>query len=388
MSERGNSSIQTVSLAVVHCGFPSAVPTAMLGILSHGGFSRSNPRIQTNIIYYQHHMDTLLRKHYELRQELRGLEYEEVERKRLVELCVVRILSQSHKSTATLQPQTINQGTTEKLRELERRISVLKQQIATKDTVHEAKVEQLKDTINDLRRELNEKSSDSTKLKFGKATLLSPPGSSGGRTALPNLSDTSMFSPGSEGRSVFQKTLFSPVLSRPNVLKEKRMASNKTQSLKDSLSREGERSNIFSSPNSSTSTNASKRKRLVTPDGNDGNDANDIDNIEANLTSLGNLSLMTSDEDDTFQSASGSLLGKVTLPRKKRKIQLMSSEALKVSLDSHGKKLHLEEEEMNSLDQYQDANFQDDTHSSPLRHPHHSTQQSGSQPKKKHVFKI
>lgn len=337
-------------------------------------------------------MNPLLKKHYDLQQQIASLEAEENDRRRLIELCVVKFLLQSGKGQPIGTPegneptrQTKIQDTNEKLHELERRISVLKQQIATKDTVHEAKEEQLKETISELRKELDELKK--VKLKLGKSTLLSPPTSSRDTHAIPDVSDTSLFSP-NEKKSVFSKSLFSPVLSRPNVLKSKQppSLSNKTQALKDNLSKEQrktgeERSSVFSTPNSSFNT--ASRKRLHSPD------ANEADNIEANLTSLGNISLTTSDGEDTFQSASNSIHGRVSLPAKKKKrVQLMSSEALKVSLDMHGKLLHLDEEDMNPLDHYHDDNFQDDTHSSPLKETRKTTQLPESQPKTKHVFKI
>lgn len=328
----------------------------------------------------------LIDEHYRLRQTLRDIENEDADRRRLIQLCVFKMLTlkstiepESKTNTATKTAPAVAAKAAaalpEKLHDYELRISVLKQQLSTKEKVHEAQVDELKERVAYLQTQLDEKEP----ARAGRPKILSPPLSAG--------NSRSLLAQSGFGKPTIAHSIFSP-LARPNLLKGKgnSFSSSKSPfglnfasqaSLKLSQSESTKTNAYFSSPNTSTSfeqTPSRNPAKLTKLD--------DHENPAANLT----LANMTSEGDETFQTANGSIT-LVSGKKKKKKIQLLSSEASKVILDLQGKGLHVEDEDLNSLNYYEDENFKDETKHSPVRAKR--PLEGGEEPaKKRHVFKI
>lgn len=140
----------------------------------------------------------------------------------------------------------------------------------------------------------------------------------------------------------------------------------------------------FSSPSSSVETTpVKKNSRTPATETEDAPGANQLPLPEpdANLTNLS-----VSEAEENFQSANTTLTEEAGL-KKKKKIQLLSANASKVSLEPQGKGLNVEDEDLNSLNYYHDDNFQED-HSSPIRPTKRKLDDGEEPPKKRHVFKI
>lgn len=322
----------------------------------------------------------LLNEHYRLTQEIQNIEQENENRKRLIRLCVLKVLTLNQipppKTTGPASPEN---ALPEKLHEYELRISVLKQQLSTKEKVHEAQVDELKELVAHLQKQVEEKKDP--KLRLG-PKFLSPPTSAGHPRSI--SVGNRPFS--ASLKSTFSQPFFSPV-TKPNILGGKGnsfAATGKSPgfganfasqaSWKLSQTEDAKKDAFFSSPNTSTSVESTPSRNKL---------SETADDPSANLT-LANLSHNTS--DDTFVSANGSL-GQFTLKKKKKRIQLLSSEASRLMVDNQGKGLHVEDEDLNSLNYYQDDNFKEDTTVSPVR-TKRPLEDAEEPPRKKHVFKI
>lgn len=342
-------------------------------------------------------MNFLTEEHHRLQTKLKELDYQEQTRKSLIRLCVYRLIALKNGLSETPAAELANANAlTEKVHDYERRVSVLKQQLSTKEKVHEALVDELKSTIADLNRQLEQSSQNFVLPKAQKKnSFLSPPSSAKHRKSMPHFTDHSFFSPG-DNKSVFSKLVFSPVLSRPSLAGTKAPPlGSKAKSLKESLATQAKEDNTKADksqlepaatiPNSlnSPSANTSAAEKQPAPDN---------DEIEANLTTVNHSTSV--DDDDSFRSASADLLSRpIAIPRKskKSKVRLVSSEATRLPLSHHKKGLLVEDEEMNSLDFYNDENFAEDNHSSPIRpakRPREESDEPEETPRKKHVFKI
>lgn len=348
-------------------------------------------------------MEFLTEEHYRLKSKLRDLDHQEELRKSLIRLCAYKLVSLSKKGKGgeTLKPvEPVNvNALTEKVHDYERRVSVLKQQLSTKEKVHEAMVDELRNTIADLNRQLESQRQAApsiTGVPKRSSLFLSPPTSARHFKSMPQVpqfTDHSFFSP-NDTKLVFSKLVFSPVLSRPSLAASRAPPlGSKAKMLRESLASlahedvtklplEPPPANVFSSPASSAEATPVKQ----------GPNGVDVSNIEANLTAINDNS--TVDEDESFRSASADLLSRqIAIPGKSRKskIRLLSSEATRVPLNHIKKSLLVEDEEINSLDFYNDANFAEDNHSSPLRpakRPREESEEPEETPRKKHVFKI
>lgn len=340
-------------------------------------------------------MNFLTEEHYRLRGKLKELDHEEHLRKTLVQLCAYKVLALSKGTVVAKEDPATSNVLTEKVHDYERRVSVLKQQLSTKEKVHDAVVEDLKTKVAELSKQLEQTSRQAPAPGPGKrSTFLSPPSTAAHHRSMPQFTDHSFFSPG-ETKSVFSKLLFSPVLSRPSLVGARAPPlGSKAKSLKESLAsllkEDTQKSqlepvmepqpNVFSSPG--TSADATPIKKRPQED-----DAE----IEANLTTVNHNTSV--DENDSFRSASADLLNRqIAIPgkSKKSKIRLLSTDATRVALD-HGKGLLAEDEEINSLDFYNDDNFAEDNHSSllrPAKRPREESEEPEETPRKKHVFKI
>lgn len=325
-------------------------------------------------------MNFLAEEHYRLKNKLRDLDHQESIRRSLVLLCAYKLvaLSKSGSMGPRAEPQNAN-ALTEKVHDYERRVSVLKQQLSTKEKVHEAVVDDLKSTVAELNKQLELNSRQPTGPPK-RSSFLSPPQSARQRS-MPQFTDHSFLSPG-DSKSVFSKLLFSPVLSRPSLAGVTAPPlGTKAKSLRESLAvqeksqAEPAAPNVFSSPASSTEGTPKKGQ---------------AEEIEANLTTVNHDTF----DEESFRSASADLLNRaIAIPKKgkKSKIRLLSTEASRAPLDHHGKGLLVEDEEINSLDFYNDDNFAEDNHSSPLRpakRPREESEEPEETPRKKHVFKI
>lgn len=330
-------------------------------------------------------MNFLSEEHYRLRSKLKELDHQDEIRKSLVLLCAYKILALSKGGSIGPSVTPVNPNAlTEKVHDYERRVSVLKQQLSTKEKVHEAVVDDLKNTVAELNKQLEHTTRQST-APLKRSSFLSPPQTAGHHKSMPQFTDHSFFSPG-DTKSVFSKLLFSPVLSRPNLAGARAPPlGTKARSLRESLAAQEKsqlepvQPNVFSSPASSAEATPIKRAQAEAE-------------IEANLTTVNHSTTL---DEESFRSASAELLSRpIAIPgkSKKSKIRLLSTEASsRVPLDHHGKGLLVEDEEINALDFYNDDNFAEDNHSSPLKpakRPREESEEPEETPRKKHVFKI
>lgn len=316
-------------------------------------------------------IESLLELHYSLAENLRDLEHEDESRKALIRLCVVRAhtfqprsqgLITSAEQTASSVPTSESQEIQRKLRDYELRISVLKLQLSTKEMAHEAQVDELKEVVKNLRGQIRTSSAAkivSAGRSIEKPRLASPPSSTGAarESAIANRSIFSVVSPSfsmllkGKGNSFADSGLDS-------------IASQATLKL-------SQKAAVFSANSSSESTPS--RNRTDEP-------------FSGKLAKSG-PDASGSDNDDTFQSAN-TTFSDSSQKKRKRKVQLLSTEASKLILDLQGKGLHVEDENLNSLNYYQDDNFLDDT-ALPVRALERPSEAAQGPPsKKRHVFKI
>lgn len=349
-------------------------------------------------------MDLLLDEHFRLQEQVRSIEIKDESRKLLIRLAVLKMLSlrgsDSTKSTKQQQsPQptsTIPENISEKLHDYELRISVLKLQLSTKEKVHEAQVDELKDLVGQLQKQLDERTSIEPKPRlvsnpvrtYNRTSFLSPPTSSGRLMSM----SSRLLSP---GQSVFSAT--SPIFAKLEVIKGKgnsfadfgleSIASKASLKLSQTEEKKKKPEVYFSSPNSSVESTPRKKEGLETI-------LRKSDEVESSGLALpdpnANLTnISVSDGDETFQSANATLSEDTSLgSKKKKKIHLLSTHATKIMLEQlQGKGLNVEDEDLNSLNYYQDDNFQEEN-SSPIRQSKRSLDDGEDSPRKRHVFKI
>ncbi|SGZ55590.1 CIC11C00000000797 [Sungouiella intermedia] len=353
-------------------------------------------------------MDLQIDEHFRLQEQVRGVDRENESRKLLIRLAVLKLLSLQNsaqradkQNQQTQQTPPTSQGllgnASEKLRDYELRISVLKLQLSTKEKVHEAQIDELKDLVALLQKQLDEVNSVRSERKVAplgskwtKPNFMSPPTSSGRSVSLGNK----FLSP---NLSVFSGA--SPVFTKQKILKGKgnsfadfgaeSIASQ--ASLKLSQSEKTEKPVYFSSPTSSVESTPIKKAPIekniepaVSAEPEEAINEDDaaklvIPEANANLTNI-------SESEDLYQTANATLL-EDGVSKKKKKIQLLSANASKIVLELQGRGLNVEEEDLNSLNYYHDDNFQDD-HSSPIRPSKRKIEDREEPAKKRHVFKI
>lgn len=344
----------------------------------------------------------LIDKHFRLQEEVKTIERENESRKLLIRLAVLRVLSlrapEKSKGTKLETPPSlagsVPADATKKLHDYELRISVLKLQLSTKEKVHEAQVDELKDLIALLQKQIDENATSVPARRnvsnpvslWSKTSLISPPTSSGRSISL----GSRLLSP---SKSVFNTAL--PVFKRLKVFNVKGNSFNDLgiESIASSASLKLSQTNsaktngaYFSSPNSSVE-NSPVKKTSPTPVG-EGADFDGPANVELEMPGpdANSTNLSLSEPDETFLSANGTLTDDAG-QKKKKKIQLLSTSASKVLLEPQGKGLDVEDEDLNSLNYYNDDNFQEDN-SSPIRPTKRKLEGGEQPPKKRHVFKI
>lgn len=367
-------------------------------------------------------MDVQIDEHFRLQEQVRIIDRENESRKLLVRLAVLRLLSLNGANTSTQKPhkdknqkqtappsQEAADNMSEKLRDYELRISVLKLQLSTKEKVHEAQIDELKDLAALLQKQLDEANSINLERKtitsgkrWTKPMFMSPPSSSGRSVSLgskflsPNLSVFSAASPVFTKLKVIKGkgNSFSDFGSEPIAAKA---------SLKLSQTEKKTPDVYFSSPTSSVESTpikkAQSRSRQSTvipmepgasaesaaPENNNDDDARlVIPDANANLTSI-------SESEEIYQTANATILedgaNSGIKKTKKKKIQLLSANASKLVLEQ-GRDPNMDEEDLNSLNYYHDDNFHDE-HSSSIRPTKRKVEESSEEPpKKRHVFKI
>lgn len=319
-----------------------------------------------------------------LQQQIQEIERQNETRKLLIKLAVVRMLGLIEKPTVQ-SPQSLPDNVSEKLHDYELRVSVLKLQLSTKEKVHEAQVDELKDLVALLQKQLDETTKNDVRSRLvsnptrslSRTTFFSPPSSAGRSVSLSGK----ILSP---GRSVLSGS--SPVFTKLRIFEGKdrsfgdfeMIASQASLKLSQNSKKIPER--YFSSPTSSVE---STPKRGTEEPQSTGSNENANDEPDANLTHLS-----ASEADETFQSANTTLTEDAALQKKKKKrMHLLSSHATRVTVDLQGKGLNVEDEDLNSLNYYHDDNFQEE-HSSPLRPPKRALDDAEEPPRKRHVFKI
>lgn len=365
-------------------------------------------------------MDSQIDEHFRLQEQIHIIDRENESRKLLVRLAVLRLLSLPGTQTPTQKPhkvteqtQTASQGipdnVSEKLRDYELRISVLKLQLSTKEKVHEAQIDEMKDLAAMLQKQLDEANSVNLERKtmnlgkkWIKPMFISPPTSSGRSVSLGSM----LQSPKS---SVFSTA--SPVFTKLKVLKGKgnsfadfgseSIASK--ASLKLSLSEKKKPQVYFSSPTSSAESTPIKSAEheaelSLAPPETSGMvaevpvlETNEDDNARLPITEV-NANLTSISESELYQTANATVQeGSAATDTKKirmKKIQLLSANSSKIVLGLQGRGLDMEEEDLNSLNYYADDNFHDE-HSSPIRPTKRKMDESSEDPpRKRHVFKI
>lgn len=316
---------------------PSEFLTPPLGLLLSASFHRPFSTLLDSRVYFRDYMDHLLHEHYRLRDELQAIETENEKRALLLNLSV--LWQHSMGSTATQTDAPIEHKDSSKLRDYEIKLSMLQLQLSTKEKVHEARVDELKDEISRLKSHLSQ-SGTSSKKDFPSVfslKIVSPPSLSGRSVSL----NSNFFSP---DRSIFNST--SPLF--PSSKGSDSLASILAlASLKLSQSDGGK---AFSPPSSADLTPV----RTV---------------HEAEEAPL------------TKESAES---GRPEKPKKK-KLRLVS-----LSNSKHGdepKLLPEEPDHADTLDMYKDENFEHHS-SSPLKPPQLRVTSSEPAVKKRHVFKI
>lgn len=362
-------------------------------------------------------------------EELRRIEYENERRKNLIRLAVLRVVTLTGKSkrakklNAAPNPELAAEGDLEGLKNLSDKnqeyvvvISKLKQLYATKEQLQESKIEALKEEVDKLKLELKWKASTS-KYELNKHTPFSQ-GSFKSSYLNSNPIPNEYLSPPS-------KALFSSndhiesILSPLKITKFKnRLASkkpikgdifnNNTNELYTMLNHSHETprkspsrlsfvqnfdnshdssrlsfvKNINSSKDSvQTPTKPNKLPRgnnlSKLPRGNISKLPKDYSPAPFLHSTANNLEVSdgSDDDDDTFISAHMSVSSDTSdngPKRKKRKLQILTSQASKIQIanvlprDIGG--LHLEDEDVNTLNYYHDDNFQDDSFTEPLKH--------------------
>ena len=363
-------------------------------------------------------METLLDEHYRLKQQLSELEAENASRNLLIHLCTLKVLALHQKDAPQTQaaPKTDAKDleTEKKLLDYELRVSVLKLQLSTKEKLHEAQIDELKDLVAELRKKLDEATAAAPKtravsgssLAMSRSSILSPPNSSG-RLGERSVSAGSTFL--SPNQSMFSGA--SPIFKKKRSGNAAPRIDFGVSSLVSQASlklSQTEKKAGFSPANSSVDSTPSKpetddAERGTGEEAEDGQgtanqdkheqkgessieNSETADTEETNRQSekLPESSMATDTEDETFHSANNTLSER----KKKKKIQLLAAEA-STTIFPQATDLGVEDEDMNSLNYYNDENFKEDT-SSPLRPAKRKREspESEAPQKKRHVFKI
>lgn len=312
-------------------------------------------------------MEGLLRDHYAFAQQLRDLDHENDTRKRLVLLCVLKLLAQKGNIAAPAPAAPAapiaapdNTELQRKLHDYELRISVLKLQLSTKEKAHEAQVDELKDLVEDLQGQLQASSVQSKKAAARRP--LSPPSSAGTSKSL-RLPSRSIFAASPE----FSRLL----LGKGNSFAGPAITHIASQALLK-LSQTRRKTDVFSSTPSAEATPSKNRDEQDAP----------LDGMALGELTPGKDELLSaSEQEETFQSANATFSSDTK--KGKRKVRLLSSEATRLLLDVKGQ----DDDDVDALNYYQDENFKDD-HTLPTRPKRVLESADGPPVKKRHVFKI
>lgn len=301
--------------------------------------------------------------------ELHALELSDELRKSLIKSCLLQALLINAKippaakeipaKNPTLSPHKDwstrpHSETLKKLHEYERRLFVLKMELATKQQAHEAKVHLLNDVIDRLQARVDATDIAKTRATVGRPRTAPLDSASLSATARPflarEIADASPF-PTEKRLGLFGRADFA------------QLASNATLKLSKEKEPEPKPADAFS-PNissaESTPLRSSKRPDL----------------------NLSSSSLAAASEtDDTLHSDSSTFDG--AEKKKKRIIKLLSSQASKVP----SSQAQHDSADKNSLDYYLDANFEENPAAQPA--PARVLEDAPEPPaKKRHVFKI
>lgn len=352
---------------------------------------------------------TFAQKHYRLELRLRKIEENQLQRKNLIKICLYRALellldgdtqtrpnskgtTNNNQNNQNYQNKQNNQNNTKtsypnkswtsesqektlkKLHDYERRVFVLKLEISTKEQAHEAKLDQLNTLIDKLQARIDQFESTSSSLV---KNILNRPHTS--PLLMASRPTTVMSTSAAKRVPVINQSPFSGDLSRTSFLSGSdfaKIASKAT--LKLSRDVESRPNAILFSPNTSSTESTPKRDNESTHK-RDTEPKSDINKQDLNLSSS---SLISSESEETFQTANGTF-GEGAEKKKKRRIRLLSSQASKVSLSETTPGT----DDVNSLDYYLDANFEDEV--SPLPTAKRALEDNPEPPaKKRHVFKI
>lgn len=316
--------------------------------------------------------------HSDLEANLHKIELRDVERKALIHTCLLKAydlsLNTKHptktaETTSTEEPFQMKSGldssheqALKKLNEYQRRVFVLKLELSTKEQAHEAKLDSLNSLIDNLQERLDAAEATKTELshKPGARPHSAPSVIKSHNTTVRSFSST-------QRRPMISNSPFAGDLSRGSFLAGSdlaRIASKATLKLsKDSKA--PLLGDVLFSPNNSSAESTPVKA---------------IKKFDINLSSSSLLG--SSEVEDSFQTANGTF-GDNTEKKKKRRIRLLSSQASKVPISDSVR----ENDDVNSLDYYLDANFENE--SSPVRSNKRILEDSQEPPtKKRHVFKI
>lgn len=367
-------------------------------------------------------MTISLQKQFNSLEELRRIEFENERRKNLIRLAVLRVVSltaktkKSKKSNTSTGPQIDTDGDYEGIRSTERNheyelvISKLKQLYSTQERIQESKIEALKEEVDKLKLELKWKASTS-KYELSKFN----PGTKIGLSQFKSSYLNSNPLP-SEYLSPPSKSIFSPkdpidsILSPLKITKSKNplltkkhvkgdIFNNATNELSNILNRSHESPysprkspsrlsfvKNFDKSNDSVQTTPTKSKKAAT----------DYKSPPFIHSTANNLEVSDDDDDDAFASAHMSISSDTSengTKKKKRRLQILTSQASKIQIANilpkdKSEGLHLEDEDVNSLNYYHDDNFKDDSFTGSVKRPAEEAVTNPVKKKKTNVFKI
>lgn len=292
-----------------------------------------------------------------------------------------------------------------KLHDYEIRISVLKQQMSTKEQAHEAKVDELTSIVERLHEQMRAAKASSAPTSRGLNARSSAVDRTGRARPYSSAGSFTSLAAGQKSGSLFSPTRLSffgsstPFSSGKADPFDGLSGNQKTPQASLKLSHNGHKAALGQfSPNNSSTENTPVKKRIESQStsiaelGQARSDDNPPKSAQAKPSDpVENTTSTISDLEETYQSANATFnvdaLGK---KKKNRKIRLFSSEASKllVNLQSSGFAA-AENEDINSIKYYEDDNFKEDNTSPtrPLKRPHEelNTEQPA---KRRHVFKI
>lgn len=324
--------------------------------------------------------------HNRLAAKLHEIELKDTERKALIHTCLLKAFELSLNSKDSQNGKPLKNGkkskTTEeqslqiksgldysheqalkKLNEYQRRVFVLKLELSTKEQAHEAKIDSLNALIDRLQEQANDAQSSQNQLSH--KLMVRPHTTPSAHKSQNNTTVRSFLS--TQRGPVINNSPFAADLSRGSFLAGSdlaKIASKATLKLSKDTKAPLLGDVLFSPNNSSAESTPVKS----------------IKKFDINLSSSSLLG--SSEVEESFQTANGTF-GDNTEKKKKRRIRLLSSQASKVPLSDSVR----ENEDVNSLDYYLDANFEEE--SSPVRSNKRLLEDSQEPPaKKRHVFKI